>query len=92
MIRLGHYLRYNKFISRLEIRLEFWNVERRLKARRYTDAKIIIAMQKYAGMRSLASRNALVGIGLEVASLSEKTGIPQWQLRAKIREDFNIDI
>jgi hypothetical protein len=49
-------------------------------------------MQKYAGMRRLASRNALIGLGQQIASLSEKTGVPQWQLRAKLREDFNIDI
>jgi hypothetical protein len=92
MIKLGYHLHYNEFIRRLEIRFEFWNVERRLKAKHYTDDKIIIAMQKYAGMRRLASRNALIGLGQQIASLSEKTGVPQWQLRAKLREDFNIDI
>jgi len=31
-------------------------------------------------------------IGQFIAAHSEKTGIPQWQLRETIQEDFHLDI
>jgi hypothetical protein len=38
------------------------------------------------------TRESIISLGRAMAELSEKTGIPQWQLRAKVKKDFNIDL
>ena len=96
-IRLfGYYLRYNKIVHRFQVELEFWHIDRRLKVKNYSLDKIIKIMQRYANIRQLkiqlGTRKSIIELNQSIAQISDKTGVPQWQLRDKIKSDFNIDI
>ena len=49
-------------------------------------------MQKYVGFKKLEIKKTYKDLNMDIANLSDKTGIPQWQLRSKIKRDFDIDI
>jgi hypothetical protein len=93
---LGYHLRYNKIARRIKIECEFWNIDRRLKRKGFSMDKILDVMQRYVTMRSFKdekeTKESIISLGRAMAELSEKTGIPQWQLRAKVKKDFNIDL
>ena len=93
---LGYHLRYNKIVRHLQKEREFWYMEYRLKHKGYSRIKILDVLQRYVSMRNfkteLETRESIIALGRGIAELSEKTGIPQWQLRAKLKEDFNIDL
>ena len=37
-------------------------------------------------------KDAMIYLTRELAELSEKTGVPQWDLRDKVNKDFHLDI
>jgi hypothetical protein len=94
--RLGYHLRYNKVVRRIKIECEIWNIDRRLRAKGYSRVYVLEIMQRYVTMRTLKeeleTKESIISLGRAMAELSEKTGIPQWQLRAKVKKDFNIDL
>ena len=93
---LGYHLRYNKVVHRIKVEYEFWNIDCRLRRKVFSRDKILDITQRYSTMRKfkeeLETRESIIKIGRAIAELSEKTGIPQWQLRAKVKKDFNIDL
>lgn len=96
LIRIGYYLRYNSFVNKLFIEMEFRQINYRLENKGYSLDKINNIMQRYGSLRKLKSqletRESYVELNRTIADISNKTGIPQWQLRAKVKNDFNIDI
>ena len=96
LLRLRYRLHYNKIVLRLKIECEFWNIDRRLRRMGASSEKILDVMIRYASRRKtkteLETRESIILLGNAMAELSEKTGIPQWKLRVKIKEDFNIDL
>jgi len=81
---------------RISIKKELFIVMRRLKKKRYSLEKIIIILGKYRKFKKIQSQRQIREgrrcIGDIVANISDKTGIPQWEIRDKIQRDFGIDI
>jgi len=93
---LKYYLVYNRFVAEMMVRREFFVIDMRLKRKGYTNEEIMEITRRYIGMRNIRSRmesrEATIELTRAIAEISDKTGIPQWQLRSKVKEDFDIDI
>ena len=96
MLLLKYRLCYNKFVDRLHIEYRFWRIERRLKHKGYSNEKISDIMQRYVKIRAIKTKNesrkALMKLNQVIVETSERTGIPQWEIREIIKSNFHIDI
>jgi len=94
-----YHLRWNKFtvrfVENLRTRQEYFIMNRRL-ANKYSSEKKLHVMIRFFEMKEfkakMNSKMAFRMIGDVIADMSSQTGIPQWELRERIKNDFNIDI
>lgn len=88
--------KYYGLLRYLKIRMEIFIIERRIKMKNEPDLYLLkvlsrfVRMKKYLGSKH--NRESIVLIGQQIAEISNKTGIPQWQLRDRLQRDFDIDI
>lgn len=94
--RFFYHLRYNKLVHRVQIEIEIRIMFRRLRRKDYSADKIINIMTRYLAMKKLCgrkeTRESRIELNQAIAEISDRTGVPQWQLRDKVRNDFKIDI
>jgi hypothetical protein len=88
----------------IKVRIMFELIFKRLKREKedvklvpvMKDDMILKIMERYARYYSYQinkeSRNNLKKVYDSIIRISEETGIPQWELRARIQSDFGIDI
>jgi len=92
-----YHLRYNviaKIIRPFKMFYLSFYLRKRLK--KYSDEKSLNVAYRYSKMkrfkRELETRITYNSLNEMIASISDKTGVPQWQLRAQVNKDFNLDI
>ena len=93
--RLIYYILINRFLHYLRIKKEFWCIEHKLRKKGYAIDSIFEIMQRYVNRKNyrtrIETRESYKELGQTIARISDKTGIPQWQLRTKLKNDFDID-
>lgn len=93
---MWYHLLYNKFVHRVKVRWEFLYIDFRLKFKGYSDKKILSVMSRFVDFKKLKrkkeDRESRKMFNDIIVDLSEKTGAPQWDVRAKINHDFKIDL
>ena len=100
LLVLKYRIEFNDYLCRLrrllKVRIECFIIERRFQKKGLSDDKKMFIMSRffqYKMYREMKeSHICRRTIGQFIAAHSEKTGIPQWQLREILQKDFYLDI
>jgi len=77
-------------------RVRYRNIAIRLRKKGYGEIEILEIMIRFCRLKKHQSEKSLKDttkyLYKLIAEASESSGIPQWDIRAKLERDFNIDI
>ena len=99
-LRAKHRIIYSKLVRvlyiRVKIELEFFVISRRLERRQYSEKEIMIIVSRFFRRKVYRvkqdSKEAHRDLSQFIVKYSARTGIPQWEIRTMLNEDFNIDV
>jgi len=90
------YGKYAALLRYFRVRIEIASIERRLFRKGHSYIYLLKVLARFVRMRryiaTQETRSAHRFLGQQIVDISVKTGIPQWELRAKLERDFNLDI
>ena len=87
---------YQKIYIYWKVRAEITAIERRLRKKGCDNLHIIKAMSRFGRMKNYLTKKenkeAYKMLSSLIAEWSDNWGIPQWQIRAKLQRDFDLDV
>ena len=91
---------HNKFLKtcsrEMSLTRETFVIQYRLRKKGYTEDEIHNAFCKFGRIRRIRvkkeDRVSRMMLNNVIAEMSDKTGVPQWQIREKVNDDFKLNL
>ena len=97
---LWYHIRWNRrvamFCDRIHRKRQFFAMVKRMNAKQHSTSRALDIMNRFLRMerfkQKLEDRDSRIRINNMIVELSEKWGVPQWEVREKIKRDFHLNI